>query len=167
MSTRANALVNLHASLLLSFMKKTSYLQQYGAPVLMRIFAGALIAVALAGLSFQRNAVWHTYLSLWEDTARKTPQKSRVHNSLANSYMLLGRYAEAVREYKIAIALDKKNYEAYYNIATNYDKLGLENEAVYYYDYFCKAAPIDYPDATKIACGRAARLAGHTGVSGR
>ena len=148
-------------------MKNSSSHKKDGVFVTLRFSLAAIIIVTLAGSSFQRNAVYHTFLSLWEDTASKNPQKSRIHNNLGNSYMLLGRYDEAVQEYKTAIALNKKSYEAYYNTAISFEKLGLEYEAVPYYSLFCKAAPIEYSEAIKIACERAARLAGITGTGRR
>lgn len=125
---------------------------------LIRAIAPVLIVTYLATCAFQRNTVWHTYLSLWEDTVRKTPLKSRVRNSLGNTYMLLGRYPDAVREYRAAIFLDQQNYESYYNLATMLEKLGLEPEAGYYYGLFCKMAPHDYPEAVKAACERSALI---------
>jgi len=122
----------------------------------MLILAVALVLLTMA--AFQRNAIWVTKLSLWTDVASKTPAKSRVRNSLGNCYMLLGDYFHAVEEYKAAIALDNANYEAYYNIANNLERIGLGREALGYYAFFCRAAPRDYPEATRTACERAARL---------
>ena len=64
----------------------------------MIVMAAVIVLLGLA--AFQRNGVWVTKLSLWTDVARKTPAKSRVHNSLGNCYMLLGDSFHAVEEYK-------------------------------------------------------------------
>ena len=118
----------------------------------------AAVVLLLAFAAHQRNSVWVTKLSLWTDVASKTPAKSRVHNSLGNCHMLRGDSFRAVQEYVIAIALDKANYEAYYNMAINLEKIGLGREALGYYAFFCKAAPHAYPAATKTACERVAGL---------
>ncbi len=118
----------------------------------------AVVIFLLTAATFQRNGVWVTKLSLWTDVAAKTPAKSRVRNSLGNCHMLLGDYFRAVEEYKIAIALDKANYEAYFNLANNLENIGLGREAIGYYAFFCRAAPGAYPEATKTACERVARL---------
>ncbi|MEK6582025.1 MAG: tetratricopeptide repeat protein, partial [Nitrospirota bacterium] len=55
-----------------------------------------ILLFLLSGMTFQRNRVWETKLSLWEDAARKSPMKSRVHNNLGNCYMLLGKYFSAI-----------------------------------------------------------------------
>jgi len=103
-----------------------------------------ILMVLLTAATFQRNRVWVTKLSLWEDAAKKSPMKSRVHNNLGNCYMLLDRYFRAIEEYKKAVALDKNNIEAYYNLGINLDNVGLLNQAVYYYDIFYKIAPPSY-----------------------
>ena len=117
----------------------------------------AVALFLLASVTFQRNSVWVTKLSLWTDVAGKTPNKSRVRNSLGNCYMLLGDNFRAVEEYKIAIALDTANYEAYFNLATNLEAIGLGSEALGYFSFFCRAAPRDYPEATQTACERVAQ----------
>ena len=119
-----------------------------------RAMVTALVAIALITLSaatFQRNKVWGTKLSLWEDAARKSPMKSRVHNNLGNCYMLLGRHFNAIEEYRKAIALDENNIEAYYNLAVNLDNAGLLNQAIFYYDIFYKKASIRYNVQKEVA----------------
>jgi len=118
--------------------------------------------MALLFFAYQRNGIWTSKLSLWTDVVRKTPNKSRVHNSMGNSYALLGRYFEAIREYELALKLDPGNIEVYYNLAANYENVGIMNRALYYYDIFCSKAPADYPEATMQACDRARHIR-HTG----
>lgn len=118
----------------------------------------AAVIVLLAASAFQRNGVWTTKLSLWTDVARKTPNKSRVLNSLGNCHMLLGDYFRAIAAYKRAIALDKANIEAYYNLASNLERVGLAREALGYYAFFCRTAPREYPERTQTSCERVARL---------
>ncbi len=120
--------------------------------------AVALIVVLLAVAAFRRNFVWDTKLSLWSDAAEKSPRKSRPHNNLGNCNMLLARPFEAIEEYKIAITLDPKNIEAYYNLGLNFENVGILNQAVYYYGIFCKSAPPGYPEQTRASCGRAQSL---------
>lgn len=126
----------------------------------------ALIAgliVLFATLTFERNFVWDTKLSLWSDVAEKSPQKSRSHNNLGNCYALLGRLFEAIEEYKIALSLNKKNIEAYYNLGMYLEEVGILNQAAYYYDVFCKAAPPVYGEQKLAACRRTQELSGKAG----
>ncbi|KAF0146401.1 MAG: hypothetical protein FD156_69 [Nitrospirae bacterium] len=104
----------------------------------------AVLIVLLSAATFQRNRVWETKLSLWEDAAKKSPMKSRVHNNLGNCYMLQSKHFRAIEEYKKAIALNKNNIEAYYNLAINLDNVGLLKQAVEYYEIFYNIAPQQY-----------------------
>ena len=40
-----------------------------------------------------------------EDAVRKSPNKSRPHQNLADNYREMGRYAEAIHEYNTALRL--------------------------------------------------------------
>ncbi len=137
---------------------KAFHVQRTGRLSWKHAVVAGLITVILTGLAYTRNDVWTSKLSLWTDVAEKTPAKSRVRNSLGNCYVLLGKYFEAIQEYEIALALDQKNMEVYYNLAASYEIVGINNRALYYYDAFCSLAPPDYPDATANACNNAERL---------
>lgn len=132
----------------LSMLAAESTLSKISVPLII------VLMVLLAGTTFERNRVWETKLSLWEDVAKKSPMKSRVHNNLGNCYMLLNRYFEAIEEYKKAVNLDKNNVEAYYNLGINLDNVGLLKQAVYYYDIFYRIAPEKYDAQKKIARAR-------------
>jgi len=123
----------------------------------MTVVAAAIILL-LTCAAHQRNNKWHTLLSLWEDAVGKSPRKSRVHNNLGNCNLLLERYFKAIDEYKIAVALDKGNIEAYYNLGVCLEKVGIINQAAQYYDIFCRSAPPSYAEQKKSACERAVAL---------
>jgi tetratricopeptide (TPR) repeat protein len=124
----------------------------------LRVAVLTLVLVLLAGASYQRNRVWHTLLSLWEDAASKSPLKSRVHNNLGNCYVLVGKHFKAIEAYERAVALDRNNVEAYYNLGVNFENVGILNRAVYYYDRFCKTAPSTYREQQEQACKRVSEL---------
>ncbi len=137
------------------------------APKSVRIAVLVVLVALCTILAFQRNSIWVTKLSLWTDVAKKTPGKSRVHNSLGNCYSLAGKPFQAIEEYKRAIALDNNNIEAYYNLAANLEKVGILNQAIYYYDFFCRANPPDYAEAARNACERVTSLYRETGLRRR
>jgi tetratricopeptide (TPR) repeat protein len=124
----------------------------------LRVAVLTLVLVLFAGASYQRNRVWHTLLSLWEDTASKSPLKSRVHNNLANCYVLVGKHFKAIEAYERAVVLDPNNVEAYYNLGVNFENVGILNRAVFYYDRFCKTAPSTYREQQEQACKRVSAL---------
>jgi len=126
-----------------------------------------ILLVSLSAATFQRNRVWQTKLALWENVAGKSPMKSRPHNNLGNCYMLLGDNLKAIDEYKKAIALDKNNIEAYYNLGINLEKAGRSEEAVLYYDIFSRNAPAIYAAQRKMALERINEIRQNKGAYSR
>jgi tetratricopeptide (TPR) repeat protein len=100
-----------------------------------------ILMLLLTGATYQRNKVWQTKLSLWEDAARKSPMKARVHNNLGNCYFALERYFEAIESYKKAAAIAVNDLGIYFNLAISFDRAGLLNQALFYYEYFYSLAP--------------------------
>jgi tetratricopeptide (TPR) repeat protein len=66
----------------------------------------ALLVAVLGGATVSRNAVYRNEVALWEDTARKSPGKARVHNNLGYAYERAGRIREARAAYLRALAID-------------------------------------------------------------
>jgi len=118
----------------------------------------ALVVILFAGMAYERNSAWHTLLALWQDTAAKSPGKSRVLNNLGNCYILAGLHFKGIEAYQRAVVLNRNNIEAYFNLGVNFDNVGILNQALYYYDWFCKHAPSDYREQQEQACKRAAEL---------
>jgi len=91
----------------------------------------SLAAVAvLALVSFARNEVWRSDLSLWQDVVDKSPGRSRPHHNLARAYEQHGILAGAEREYLAALKLDPTNSESYTNLGVVYRREGRLAEAV-------------------------------------
>lgn len=57
----------------------------------------AAACLVYGGLTIQRAQVWSSELSLWQDAARKSPDKARPLTWLGRIYFEAGRTAEAVR----------------------------------------------------------------------
>ncbi|MFH1571938.1 MAG: tetratricopeptide repeat protein [Gemmatimonadota bacterium] len=57
---------------------------------------GAVALVALAALSYQRNAVWHTETGLWEEAVRQAPANPRAQLNLALALKRADREDEAM-----------------------------------------------------------------------
>ncbi len=82
----------------------------------------ALIAavLVLSVMTIQRNAVWASNVSLWSDAEAKAGQKPRPHFNLGQTYQLLGRFDEAIKEYEHAIRLKPDLHAAYANLGSMY-----------------------------------------------
>jgi hypothetical protein len=89
----------------------------------------APLVVLLVLLTFQRNQVWRTPLSLWSDAARKSPGKARVHVNLGVAYHGLHRLDEAIREYCRALELDPATGLARDNLEIALEDAGRLDEA--------------------------------------
>jgi len=70
------------------------------------------IIIIFSVLTFQRNQVWQNEITLWEDTVRRSPYKSRPLMNLALAHSRLGQYDLALEFFNKAIRYDPKNTDA-------------------------------------------------------
>jgi tetratricopeptide (TPR) repeat protein len=124
----------------------------------MKIVVSVLICVLLASAAFERNVLLKTPYLLWQDVAKKNPICALVRNNLGNSYLLLGKYQEAIEEYEKAISINKYYLPAYFNLADAYEKIGLNDRAVYYMDFYCAYATLENSERRELACRRSQYL---------
>ncbi len=104
------------------------------------------LIILLSLLSFQRNRIWKDELSLWRDTAAKSPEKGRPLNNLGFILNQEGKYLEAVRVLEKALRAVPDYPEAMVNLAIGYKNLNRLEKA----EKFCQRAlelKPDYPRA--------------------
>jgi protein O-mannosyl-transferase len=70
------------------------------------IVAAAALAVALAGATIRRNALYADPVALWRDAVRKSPAKARPHANLGWSLYVAGDLDAAIEQYREALRLD-------------------------------------------------------------
>jgi tetratricopeptide (TPR) repeat protein len=94
--------------------------------------AGCVVVAVLALATHARAEVWSSAITLWQDTAQKSPDKMRVHFQLASSYCgsACGGIDEgaprcdlAVQEYEKTAQLEKPNYNLLVDWAAAYECL--------------------------------------------
>lgn len=81
--------------------------------------AGAIAALLLLMLGMatvQRNQVYASAVTFWEDAFVHSPGKPRVANNLGYAYQQAGRYPEAGLAYRHAIELDPDYWQARINL---------------------------------------------------
>ncbi|MCF6355830.1 MAG: tetratricopeptide repeat protein [Candidatus Polarisedimenticolaceae bacterium] len=69
------------------------------------------------------------------------PGHSLAHNQLGNVYLMTGRQVDALLQYRYAVEADPKNFEALFNLATQYYARGAYAEAVPLFQQFIAQAP--------------------------
>ncbi len=85
--------------------------------------AGILI-VSLCVATMLRNRVWRSEVSLWQDSASKSPAKVRPHQNLALYYGAQGQLDLAKSELQQALAIEPGNFELHNNLGIVYKQLG-------------------------------------------
>ncbi|HEY0941052.1 MAG TPA: tetratricopeptide repeat protein [Steroidobacter sp.] len=77
----------------------------------------ALLLTTLAWFTYQRNLVYDTEITFWQDTAERNPDNSRAANNLGMAYAIDCRFDEAAEAFKRAIASSPDEYHARINLA--------------------------------------------------
>jgi tetratricopeptide (TPR) repeat protein len=88
------------------------------------------VLVVLSFLCFQRNQVWASDVTLWEDAVAKSPRNWRAHFQLGVAYLEQRRCDVAAREYEIAAGLGKPDYRLYVDWANSENCLNRPEEAL-------------------------------------
>lgn len=119
--------------------KKTS------TPVPLIALILCILTCLFAVLINNRTSDWQSDISIWEDTAGKSPEKFRVHANLGFVLMKKYRFDEAEKEIKKAMAINKQYAEIHYYLAEVYMGINDEDNAFLeleeslrylpYYDY--------------------------------
>jgi tetratricopeptide (TPR) repeat protein len=101
--------------------------RQYRLPLLAILTA---VIVVFSATAYARNNVWQSEISLWEDTAGKSPHRARVQNNLGSAYISAGMFDKAERHLNIALALKPDFAMAYNNLGLLYSAIGQEERAL-------------------------------------
>jgi protein O-mannosyl-transferase len=104
----------------------------------------------LSFAAYQRNNVWQTAISLWEDTAGKSPLKFRPHYQLGIAYLDANRIKDAIRELNIVLQTEDFT-ELHYNLGVALFKAGLYNEAIASYKRALFREPSDFNSRHNLA----------------
>jgi len=101
---------------------------------ILRFCVTILLITTLSILSFTRNKVWNSSLSIWEDTQLKSPNKARPYVGVGVSFMNLKQYQNAQEAFQSALEIDSLNVNALNNLGQlNFINGNIENSISYYY----------------------------------
>ncbi len=110
------------------------------------VFAGSLDSKAREGISHYNREEFNQAAAKFEESQLASPENSDVAYNLANSHYRLGRYEDAVENYKKALAGEtRKNLKqkSWYNMGNAYYRLGYMEEAI---DAYKKALELNPSD---------------------
>jgi len=107
-------------------------------------FAAAGCVAVLAGLTWQRAALYGDEERLWKDNLAKSPAPIAARlawRHLGDTYVRAGRYDEALDSFGRVIALEPDSADAYYDRAAVYLDLGRYPSAISDYDKVIELYP--------------------------
>lgn len=93
-----------------------------------------IVTIVYSKLTYQRNKVWNSEVSLWEDIAKKSPKKWRVHYNLGSEYSILKENELALRSFNESIRLNPVNADSYNNRGNIYARTGRYGQALSNYN---------------------------------
>jgi tetratricopeptide (TPR) repeat protein len=89
------------------------------------------LIVFYAAMAYNRNFVWQSEFSLWDDAVRKSPNKSRTYNNRGYAYMKKSEFDLAIKDFDRAIQLDPGlDPGYYYNRGNAYNLKGSLDKAI-------------------------------------
>ena len=86
-------------------------LRRWNPPRRLLAIALALVIVAEAAATWQRNQVWGDKIAMWQDASSKSPGKVRPQFQLAHAYFDLGQFGVAADEYAKAAKIKPPKYD--------------------------------------------------------
>jgi Flp pilus assembly protein TadD len=105
------------------------------------------IIVFLVIAAYMRNGIYKTPVTMWTDTALKSPVKRRVHENLGQALSTAGVYNDAMREFKTVLALKDDGSvpprDLYREIGVVYFRVGMIDEAITAWQTGLRYAPFD------------------------
>ncbi len=98
----------------------------------MTLLAGALVLTVAAYVlaTRARNAVWESPVKLWEEAAAEAPSSSAVRTRLAQSYLQVGRYEEALEQYQASLDGGFDHPQVRLDMGNALVRLGRSSEAI-------------------------------------
>jgi protein O-mannosyl-transferase len=120
------------------------------------LFVATAIVLVLGILTYQRNAVYASELSVWRDTAAKRPNNSRALNNYGFALARLGQVDSAIELFQKSLEIDPNYAEAHHNLGVALAGCGQIDEAMEHYRKAVQIAP-NFAEAHKDLANALAR----------
>lgn len=108
-----------------------------------KLFRGVVVPVVIVFivLTLYRNEQWRDPLLFWKDALAKSPNKQRIHGYIGNVYRSRGDMLNALMEYRLMLANDRRYGQEHFGLGEELLKNGLYREAVDEYLVALKIRP--------------------------
>jgi tetratricopeptide (TPR) repeat protein len=103
-----------------------------------------LLILPLMIFTFQRNRVWGSTITLWEDAVRKSPQKPRPHNNLGVEFHKAKETEKAIASLTTALKLAKDEGEyafPHFTLGLIYAEIGQTEKAIDHFEKYYVLEP--------------------------
>jgi len=118
------------AWMFLLIQRKVMHQLKPGAIYMSYSFIIFFLALGLGFSSYNRNKVWQSEVTFWQDILKNVPKARSYSNYGAALALIEKKYDEALDYFKKAIELDEKYARPYINMAFIYIQLGNIDEAI-------------------------------------
>ena len=112
---------------------------------------GSLLVAALGFATWQRNGIWQSELTLWQDAVQKSPGKGRPLHNYAKALSEAGEHGKAILHYQMAIRRGLASPDTLVNLAAEYEQVGEPHRAVEYYRLALTGDPANVTALTRMA----------------
>jgi Flp pilus assembly protein TadD len=89
---------------------------RYLRPALLAVVSLSLVGALFCAWTFERNRVWADEITLYRDSALKSPAKARPHNNLGAALSRQGQLTEAIEQFRTALKITPDYADAHYNL---------------------------------------------------
>lgn len=102
-------------------------------PKILNKYLVAVLALFFGLLTVQRNHIWRSDVSIYQDTIKYNPNDHTLHYNLGNAYLRKGLFDKASREYSISLRLKPDYADAWNNLGIIKERQNdLQNAFLYY-----------------------------------
>ncbi|WP_045215362.1 tetratricopeptide repeat protein [Desulfonatronovibrio magnus] len=97
--------------------------------------------IILGIFTFERNKVWQSQVTIWEDSIKKNPENFRAHTSLALAFEDQGEKGKALKHYNRALSIQPDYGFAHLNLGALLGEMGRIEEAEKHFRSALKEIP--------------------------
>jgi len=105
------------------------------------LVAFLVLAAGLGWATAQRNTVYRSERSIWDDTVAKCPHSERAQNNLGNVLLKAGEATAAIDHYRTALRLRPDAADTHHNLANALRRTGRPQEAIEHYEQALRLNP--------------------------